>query len=408
MTTFIYTAKKNTAETVTGQITAEDQEEAIELINQLGFLPVSVETRSSGKNFSNENFSEEELRTKKKVKVKELHTFSRQLANLLKSGVSLLRSLEIIAEQTQGHFFKRVTAQIIKDIKDGKALSESLKEFPNIFSTLYVTMVHAGEESGNLREMLVNIADYQRRQEEILSKVRTALVYPIVMAVVGLGTVWFVLAFVLPKMAGLFQSMGDALPVPTAMLLGMSEILDKWWMMILLAILSGIFGLRRFTQSSQGRVIMSRFLLSLPLFGKIILKVELARFCRTLFLLLKSGVSIIRAISIVIPILSNELIKKQLAQCNEELTSGGSFGENLKRLPAMPAMMGYLIAVGEESGNLNDVLAEIAETYEQETDEQITIMTTLLEPAMILGIGLAVGFIVFAILLPIFQMDVLG
>jgi len=408
MTTFFYTAKKNTAETVTGQITAEDQEEAIELINQLGFLPVSVEEQVSGENNKNSDFSNEDLRTKKKIKTKELYIFSRQLANLLKAGVPILRSLDIIEEQTQNHFLKKIIAQVAKDIKNGKTLSESLKVFPNVFSFLYITMVRAGEESGNLREMLVSIANYQRRQEEILSKVRTALVYPMVMAVVGLATIWFVLVFVLPKMAGLFQNMGDALPLPTAILLGMSDILGKWWMVILLGILAGVFSLKRFFQSDQGRVLMSRFLLKMPLFGEIILKAELARFCRTLLLLFKSGVSIVRAIPIVIPILSNELIKKQLAQCNEDLTSGGSFGESLKRSTAMPAMMGHLIAVGEESGNLNEVLGEIAGTYEQETDENIKIMTTLLEPIMILGIGLAVGFIVFAILLPIFQMDVLG
>jgi len=408
MTTFVYTAKKSTAETVTGKITAEDQEEAIELINQLGFLPVSVKENSDGEAAERVDFSEEALRTRKKVKTKEIYIFSRQLANLLKSGISILRALVIIHEQTQNVFFRKVIGQITKEIKNGKSLSESLGLFPNIFSPLYITMAQAGEESGSLQEMLVSVATYQHRQGEIRSKVRTALVYPALMAGVGAATVWFVLTFVLPKMAGLFQNMGEALPLPTVILLSVSAILNTWWMVVLLAVLVGVFALNRFIQSASGRIVMSFFLLRVPLFGQIILKSELARFCRTLVLLLKSGVSIIYALPIAIPILSNEVIKKQLIQCNEDLTTGGSFGESIKRSASIPSMMGHLIAVGEESGNLNEVLSEIADAYEQETDEQTKIMTTLLEPMMILTVGLVVGFIVFAILLPIFQMDVLG
>ncbi|VAX35348.1 Type IV fimbrial assembly protein PilC [hydrothermal vent metagenome] len=409
MSTFVYTAKKSTAETVSGQITAESEEEAIELINQLGFLPVNVQERVSNEGSRGKKpLSAENLKIGKRVKGKELFLFSRQLASLLKSGVSILRALTIIAQQTQNPFFKQVILQIASEVRNGKTFSDCLSAFPNIFSLLYITMIRAGEESGDPQDMLMDIAAYQRRQEEILSKVRTALAYPLLMAVVGIATVWFILAFVVPKMAGLFDSLGDALPLPTQILLKISAFLSQEWIWVALVILVCVFSFQRFIKTKKGKALISHFILSLPIFGPIILKTELARFCRTLVLLLKSGVSIIRALPIVTPILSNEFIKNHLRKCHKDLMGGRSFGDSIKDSEGIPAMMGHLITIGEESGNLNAVLGEIAQDYEQETDEQIKIMTTLLEPVMILTIGLVVGFIVFAILLPIFQMDVLG
>ena len=403
MATYVYKAKKDTAETVTGQIQANSQEEAVDLINQLGFLPVSVvpaeEVASSQSSSS---------RFPRRIKTKELYVFSRQLANLLRSGVSILRSLNIISEQTENKYFRSVILQIAQEVKNGKSFSNSLRVYPKIFSSLYVTLVHAGEESGRLQEMLLNIAIYQKKQAEIISKVRTAMAYPILMAVVGVITVYFVLTFVLPKMAGLFDSIGEALPLPTVILMKVSGILSQWWLPVLLG-LGGLFVLLRlWALSASGRAALSKIVLHLPLFGHVILRTELSRFSRTLVLLLEGGVSIVKALDISIPILSNDIIKAHLTRCKTTLTAGGSFGESMRKSNEIPAMMGHLISVGEESGNLAEVLAEIADTYEQETNEQIKVMTTLLEPLMILVIGLVIGFIVFAMLLPIFQVDVLS
>ena len=401
MTTFVYKAKKSNAETVSGQITAQSQEEAIELINQLGFLPISVQPQT-------DEGPAVDLAQPRKVKSKTIYLFSRQLANLLKSGVSILRALAIIEEQTQDRYFRRVIANIRWGIKNGKSLSECLSLFPHIFSNLYVAMIHAGEESSNLQKMFVSISQYQRRQEEILSKVRTAMAYPIFMGVMGLATVYFILTFVLPKMSGLFESLGDTIPLPTLMLLGLSRFLHEAGIWIFLFILIVAFSFMQWLHTRKGSFISSQFLLKLPLFGEIILKTELARFCRTLVLLSRSGASIVKALQITIPMLSNDLLKLHLEKCKEDLMAGGLLGESIKESGQIPAMMGHLISVGEESGNLDEVLEEIAETYEAETDEKIKLMTTLLEPMMILAVGLIIGFIVFAMLLPIFEINVLA
>ncbi len=402
MSTFVYTAKKANAETVMGKVSAKDQDEAIDLISQLGYLPVKIEEESQQKKIKVSLVDKGQ-----KVKAKDIYLFSHQLANLLKSGVSLLKALMILEQQNSNVYFQKVIANIIAGIKNGRAFSDCLSEYPNIFSSLYVTMVHAGEESGNLQELLVNISIHQRNQEELMSKVRTALAYPCLMAVVGFGTVYFILTFALPKMATLFEHMGK-LPLPTMLLIGLSQFLGKTWIYSLIICAGTFFYLKRWIQTAKAKSILSRVSLTLPLFGEVVLKTELARFCRTMNLLLRSGVSIIRSLTITIPILSNEIIKSRLADCKESLTTGGSFGQSLARCPEIPAMMAHLVTVGEESGNLPIVLNEIAENYEHETDEKIKIMTTLLEPLMILVIGAVVGFIVFAMLLPIFQIDILA
>ncbi len=400
MATFVYTAKKKTSETVTGQITAHTHEEAIDLINQLGLLPVSVEAPST------EVLSIQQSGSKK-IKTKELYVFSRQLANLLKSGEVLLRALVIIGEQTNNRYFQSVISRIALDVKNGNSFSTSLAVFPHIFSSLYITMVHAGEESGHLETMLLNVSLYQRKQEQITSKVKTAMAYPLFMAGAGVATVYFIMTFILPKMAGLFGQMGSALPKPTVILLAISHGLNVTGLWGLGAILACCIFIYQWGRSAHGQSFLSPLLLHIPLFGEVLLKTDLARFCQTIVLLHRGGVSTIQALQIAIPILKNTLIQEHLTKCKEALTAGGSFGENLKKYKEIPPLMGHLVSVGEESGNLNEVLAEIAMTYEEENDEKIKIMTTLLEPVMILGIGLIIGFIIFAMLLPIFQMDVL-
>jgi type II secretory pathway component PulF len=398
MTTFVYKAKKNSSETVTGTIKALNRDEAIELINQLGLLPVSVDPEKGEIAESSSKIA--------RIKNKELYLFSRQLANLLKSSVSLIKALSIIGDQTTHPYFKKIVTDICWEVKNGKSFSESLSAYPDIFSTLYLTMIRAGEESGNLHGMLESIAKYQRSQEEIYSKVRLALAYPLFMLIVGVGTIYFVLSVVFPKMAGLFDNLGDNLPLATSILLSISQAITQRWYFIVLVIFVSGFIISRWAISEKGKAMLSRLILNTPLFGELVLKVDLARFCRTMVMLNHSGVSLLRALQISIPLIGNQLIRDKFSKAKEQLEGGESLGESLKDFTYIPKMMTHLITIGEEAGNLDGVLTEIADTFEQETDEKIKIMTTLLEPLMILIIGTVIGFIVFAMLLPIFQADI--
>lgn len=402
MPTYIYRAKKGSSETVTGHIDARSQEEAIDLINQQGLLPVTIEEKISFM------ASVQSGGKRGRVTTNEVYDFSRQLASLIKSGIPILRALELIVGQTNNAYFRGILDSIVRKIRNGSTFSEALSDHPQIFNAFYIAMVRTGEESGRLKEMLLSLSAYLRSQGEIASRVRMALAYPILMAVVGVATVIFILTFVMPRITNLFSNAGEGLPLPTKILIALSHNLRAWGIPIVLVLIVISFFISRWSKTDAGRASLSRLKLQLPLFGKFILKADLARFCRTLELLLKSGVSIIKGINIAIPTLSNELIKADLMCSKKDLETGISLGASLKKTGRVPLEMANLIVVGEESGMLEEALGDLADSFEQETNETIKTMTTLLEPVMILVVGSIVGFIVIAMLLPIFQMDILA
>ncbi|MFA5060675.1 MAG: type II secretion system F family protein [Candidatus Omnitrophota bacterium] len=401
MPTFHYKARKGQTETISGHLEAQNQDEAIDMLHREGLLPIAIEERKSSS-------AGKGSLSAKKIRSKDLYIFSQQLANLNKSGVSLLRALTIIGEQAQNPYLKEIIFGIQKGVKEGRSLSNCLADYPAVFSSFYVAMIKVGEEGGSLKEMLLRIAEYQRSQEELSSKVRTALAYPVVMGVVGLATIVFILTFVMPRITNLFIEAGESLPLPTKILMQASDALRTGWFWILLVVVVAGILLDRWAKTNAGRLSLSVFKLQLPLFGNLILKSELARFAKTLELLLKSGVQIIKAIDIALPILSNEKIRQELSGLKKDLESGSTLGHGLKHSKIVPSIMVNFIVVGEEAGLLEEALRDVAASYEQETDEIIKTLTTLLEPAMILAVGLIVGFIVIAMMLPIFQMDVLA
>jgi len=279
-------------------------------------------------------------------------------------------------------------------------------QYPQIFPTLYIAMINTGESSGVLHEVLSRIADHRMRQEEALSRFRMAMAYPILMALVGLGTIIFMLTFVMPRLTAIFVNLGQTLPLPTRILISTSKIFRQWWLWVILAFLFLIA--RRQARSESAKFLLDRLKLRLPILGSLILKLEISRFSRTLELLLKSGIPILRAIDVVIPVVDNEIIKKHLKESYGALEQGGSFGKSLKDAKVFPIFMSNLIIVGEESGRLAEALSEVASSYERDTDEALKIATNLLEPLIILVMGLVVGFMVVAMLLPIFEINMMA
>lgn len=401
MPSYIYKAKKDAANSITGQISAQNEEDALEIIHQLGLIPVSIEeSNAEGVLFSDIH----EVR----IKSKELYLFSKQLANLLKSSMSLLKALEVISGQTKNSYLSRVIGDISIGVKSGRSFSACLLDYPAIFSPLFVAMVRAGEEMGNLRQMLSSVADFLKAQEEFSSKVRSAMVYPVFMLTIGLMTVIFILTFVMPKLTIIFTDAGQNLPLPTRVVMSISHFLKAFGapMFFLGAIVLVAFN--RWRQTAQGSIVVGQFLLNLPGVRNWILKVDLARFTRTMYLLLESGLSIIRSIEMAIPTVHNPQLKVDLLFCVQNLTAGESLGQCLGRSALIPSMMTQLIMVGEESGSLQESLKDIAESYEADINETTKLITTVLEPVMILAVGAVVGLIVFAMLLPIFSMDLMA
>ncbi|HOW36421.1 MAG TPA: type II secretion system F family protein [Candidatus Omnitrophota bacterium] len=401
MPIFEYKAKKGPRQLVTGQVEARTQDEAVEIISRQGLLPVLLKERK---------FASRSIRgtSQGRIRSKEIFSFSRQMASLIRAGIPILKALSIVGEQTQNGYFKDLINKMQQGIKDGRSFSDCLSDYPFAFDPLYIAMVRVGEEGGRLKEVLAKIAEYQGAQQEISSKVRSALAYPVLMALVGLGTVVFILTFVIPKITPLFSNMAEQLPLPTKILMDISSVLNHGWMVILLLVLIAVLFVKRWLKTDAGRAAMSALKIKLPLFGEFILKVELARFCRTLELLLKSGISLPRGMLIAVPTLDNTLLRADLLKCQKDLESGVSFSGGLSKSCHIPQIVSSLVSVGEESGLLEESLGDIAYSYEQETNETIKTMTSLLEPGMILAVGLVVGFVVIAMLLPIFQMDILA
>jgi type II secretory pathway component PulF len=404
MTTFKFHAKEGPKD-VHGTVEAQSKEDAVEKINQMGFLPVRVEVQTGA-----EKKAVVDARHifAPKVRSKDITIFSRQLASFVKSGVPILRGLSIIAEQSENPAFKAVLAEIHLQIKEGSSFSETLKKYPKIFPPLYVAMIHSGESSGNLHEVLMRIADYRQKQEAILTRVRSALAYPILMALVGGGTIFFMLTFVMPRMMRIFDRMEQELPAPTKFLVGLSHGMQEGWLWLLIGIAALVVLYKRGTKTKAQKVFMSHLKLRLPVLGTFVYKSELAQFNRTFELLVKSSISVLRALKIAIPILNNTVIQEELLKSCKDLEEGSSFGKSLEQSKVFPKFMTSLIIIGEESGRLDEALAEIASTYERDTDETVKVMTSLLEPVLILVMGLVVGFIVTAMLLPIFQINMMA
>ncbi|OIO37163.1 MAG: hypothetical protein AUJ72_05095 [Candidatus Omnitrophica bacterium CG1_02_46_14] len=415
---YAYKAKKGPSEIVQGVIEAASQEDAVDRLSDRGLLPVFVEEtkgeakpiRSAQPQVLQKKETPSSLFSKPlslfgRIKSSEITIFSRQLASLLKAGVPILKSLWIISEQSENPRFKKVLAHAQEEVQNGKPLSAVLQQYPKLFPPIYIAMVRTGEDSGTLQETLIRVAIYRQRQEEILSRVRTAMAYPGLMAVTGAGTVIFMLTFVVPKLSTLFSNMGSKLPLPTRILIALSGLFHQ---KLLLGISAGaVIGIVLFLRfgGERAKVLWSRWSLKIPIVKDFILKAELARFSRTLELLIKSGIPILKSIEITAPVLKNTVVRGEFVRMLTDITGGGSLGKSMKQSKIFPLFMSNLVTVGEESGKLDEAMEEVANFYERETDESIRILTSLLEPLMILVMGAIVGFIVIAMLLPMFELN---
>jgi len=410
MPQFTYRAKKGPEEIVEGVIDALSVDVAIEKVSQMGYLPIEVwEGGSHGaREEGGPGAGPAVSAVRRRVRARDITVFSRQLATLTKSGVPILRALLIISQQSDSAGLRTILAKVSADVREGKSFSESLAAWPRVFSSFYIAMVRSGEDSGALQEVLFRIARYRRKQEEMLARFRAALAYPLLMAVVGTGTVVFMFTYVLPKLIAVFDQIGQELPWATQVVLGISDFLQVNGLYLLIGVSVFIILALRAGATRAGRVFFGSLSLRIPVVKTFILYNDLGRFCRTLEILIRSGIPILRALSVSVPVVTNEVLRKELGRCARDLEQGMSFGVSLQSVRRLPPFLVSLVSVGEESGKLDDALLEVADTYEAECDETMRILASLLEPAMILVMGLIVGFIVVAMLLPIFQMNVMA
>lgn len=388
-----------------GSLEAETEQEALAKLSQMGYFPLSIqreETSPQGQ------AAPRSFRLFTRIRRRDITLFTRQLADLLESGLPLMRTLDVLREQMENPRLQEVLADLASQIRDGRSLSDALAIYPRVFSPLYVSMVRSGEVGGMLGEVLARLADFAEKEEELHVKMRSALAYPILILLVGMGTIAVLLIFVVPKLVLLFQEVGQILPLPTRVLIGLSQwFVSYWWLVVSIAGL-GVFLVRRGGLSQGARLAIDRIKLRLPVCGSLIKKVEIARFARSLATLLSHGVPILQGMQVVVQAAGNELLRGELQQIGEQLKGGDSLSQGMRRGRIFPALVTHMVAVGEEAGSLDRSLFKIADTYEREADRAMKLMTSLVEPVMILIMGSLVGFIVIAMLLPIFEIDLLA
>lgn len=339
----------------------------------------------------------------RRVPAAELAAATRQMATLLAAGLAIDDALATVVEQADQQLLSRTLARLREDVRQGDALHAALARHPGVFPDLYVSIVQVGEDSGTLDQSMHRLADFLEAQARIRARVQAALAYPVLMALVGIGVLAFLFAFVVPKITRMLEDMGQALPWPTQLLIELNNLLAGYWWLLLLVVAGAMLALARYRQSASGRLRLDRLQLKAPLFGQLLLLITTARLARTLAILLSNGVPLLKALGITRSLVGNRLLRQALEAAALRVQEGGSLAVALRESALFPPMLAQLVAAGEKSGQLEEMLYRVADSYEHQTDLSITGMLSLLEPLMILVMGCLVGFVVLAILLPIFE-----
>jgi general secretion pathway protein F len=404
MPVFEYTALDKTGKSLSGVIDADSKIVARQKLRGTGIFPVEVkETAARTVDGKKNIFSFASMFSR--VKAEEVQAATRQLATLLGAGIPLIAALEALIQQAASASLKKVLSHIKESVNEGNSFTNSLAQHPSLFSNIYINMVRAGEASGSLDVVLERLAEFGEHQQALRGRFKAALVYPIFMAFVGAAVLFYLITFIVPNITRIFTEMNQALPLPTIILISVSHFMRSFWWILLVLVICLLIGAREFIRRPHGRRIWDELKLRLILVGPINRKMALARFGRTLGSLLQSGVPLLTSLQIVRNIVNNVLIAQTIDDATGEIREGKSLYASLAKSQWFPPVVLQMISVGEQSGELEVMLGKMASSYEREVEADIMGMTALIEPVMILMMGLIVLFIVVSILLPIFEMN---
>lgn len=340
-----------------------------------------------------------------RIKPKDVANMTQLLGTLLQAGVTLPEALAALTDQVESPRFKGILSDISEKVNQGSSLADSMAAYPKVFPKLYINMIRAGEASGSLETVLFRLAEFLEKQIEMKGKISSAMVYPIVLSVLGAVIVTILMVGMVPKITGMFSEMNAELPWNTKFLIWMSDMITGyWWAIILLAWLT-VWLFRRWRRTEAGKLTGDAIVLRLPVVGELVRKVAISRFARTLSTLLSSGVQLLQALDIVRSLLGNVVLEKVITEARDNIREGANIAPALKQSGQFPPLVTHMIAVGERSGQLEQMLGDVAAAYDRETNATIGRLTSLLEPLMIVVMGVAVGFVVFSIMQPIMQLN---
>lgn len=402
MPVYEYRALNTSGRAVKGIVDADSSRAARLKLRRNGIFPTELHEEAEAQGDKREF---DVLRFLRRVKLQEVAITVRQLSTLLSAGLPLVESLTAIIEQVPNPALKKIVTQVRERVNEGSSLADAFAQHPRIFSSLFVNMTRAGERSGALEIVLERLADFTENQVAFRHKVSAAMVYPILMTFVGIGVLGFLLGYVIPTVTQIFEDLKQTLPLPTLILMMASDALRRFWWVGVVVLALMLLGIDRYSRTEAGRLVLDRVKIKAPIFGPLALKVAIARFTRTLAILLRSGVPVLTSMDIVKNVVSNRVLEHVIEEARDNIREGQDIAPPLRRSQLFPPMATHMIAVGEKSGKLEDMLMRVADTFETDVETTVQGLTALIEPLMILLMGSVIGFIALSILLPIFQIN---
>ena len=399
MIDYSYTAKEeNTGSIIKGNVQADSPAAAGDLLMKKDLIPIKITPARKG------GLLGFDLSSLERVSGRERVVFTRQLSTLVKAGLPITQALSTSVEQVNSEKFKHILQNIVASVEGGTSLAQSFGQYPEVFNSTYISLVKAGETSGTLDVTLERLALQQEKDQAIASKVRGALIYPALVLLVIMGVITYMLVSVLPQISSLYKDLGKELPIYTKVLLGMAQFSVKYWWLTILVIIAIVFGIRAYMQSKQGRRAFDRFKLNAPVFGKLFRKVYMARLARTLGSLVASGVPVLEALAITAEAVNNVIIGDIIIGAAQQVKGGKALSSTLTGHKYSLTLVPQMIRIGEDSGTLGDMLDKLAVFFEEEVDQSVKNLSTLIEPILMIVLGGMVFFIIAAVLLPVYSL----
>ncbi|SDL58776.1 type II secretion system F family protein [Halarsenatibacter silvermanii] len=407
---FNYRVRDRSGNTEEGTVRASSRSEAARTLREDGYFVASLEEMEQEDEGEGGGFLDREIDLsflafwRGGLDTEGLAKFSEQFSVLISAGIPIVDALDIVREQTEADHFEQVLEEIISDIEGGEGFSSALQQHPDYFPSFFCQLIRAGETGGILDEVLVELAQHYRRQHEIKEDIKSALYYPVAIIAIAVAAIIFLLTFVVPEIMEIFDALDVVLPLPTLILIGMSNFMQAFWWLLLLAIVILFMAGLSFYRTRRGKLIFDTIILKIPLVGSLVLKISIARFSRTLALLLDSGVNLLSALPVVEEIVANRVIEKSLIEARGRLRGGVNISQPMRESGLFPPMVVQMIEVGEETGSLADMLNKVSGYYEMEVQKTIQGSISLIEPALIVFLAVVVGFIALSVVLPLFDL----
>ncbi|MBI6064645.1 type II secretion system F family protein [Clostridium perfringens] len=396
MANFKYKAINSEGQRIEGSQSADSESQVREMLLSNQYYPLSIEKENS-KNKISFSFN-------RKVKLKDIAIFCRQFYVMLDSGLSIGKALNILIEQGEKPKIREALIGVNGDLKRGETLASSMRKRKDVFPNLLTSMIDAGERSGNLDIILKRMAEYYEKETKIRGKIKSAMIYPIVLGVVAIIAITFILTFVMPTFVQMFEENNVDLPMSTKMVLGTSKMLGKYGIIIFLILVTAIILLGKYLKSEEGQYKLSSINLKIPVIKKLTQKIIVSRFTRTMGIVSSSGMSLVTSIEIVASVVGNKIAERELLKVKEKVLKGEGLGDSIMNIKIFPPMLASMVKIGEEAGSLDSILDKTADFYDDELEREIKTATALIEPSMIVVMGIIIGFLLISILTPMFKM----